>query len=215
MSHLSKLSILAILLLAGNPLQAAERFLEPNEVENLTPHPDIPGVSRYVTPGADPSSYSKIMVGSVTFYFSEKSKSKGIDADEMKQISDTMKGALVAAAVDKAEVVLSPGPNTALINVAITEINMQNKKRGLLSYTPIGLVVSTAGNLTGLRIRLRDAAIEGEVVDSVTGDVVSVFRVDEIGNFDDKKGMSWEDLRATLEVAIGKGIAAAQASSTP
>ncbi len=205
------IGILALLLSGG--LQAAEHFLEPGEIENLKPHPDVPGVSRYITPGADPGSYEKIMVGGVTFYFAEKSKTKDIDADEMKKISDAMKAALVSAAVDKAEVVLSPGPNTALINVAITEINMQNKKRGLLGYTPIGLVASTAGNLAGMRIRLRGAKLEGEVVDSVTGDVISIFRVDEVGNFDDKKGMSWEDLRATLETSIAKGIAAARAGA--
>ena len=64
-----------------------------------------------------------------------------------------------------------------------------------------------------MRIRLRDAKLEGEVVDSVTGDVISIFRVDEVGNFDDKKGMSWEDLRATLETSIAKGIAAARAGA--
>ena len=211
MIHTSNLSVLTILLACSTYIQAAEHFLETSEIENLTPHPDVPGVSRYITPGADPGSYDKIMVGGVTFYFAEKSKTKDIDADEMKQISDAMKAALVSAAIGKAEVVLSPGPTTVLINVAITEINMQNKKRGLFSYTPMGLVASTAGNLTGMRIRLRDAALEGEAVDSMTGDVISVFRVDEVGNFDDNKGMSWEDLRVTMETSIAKGIAAARA----
>ena len=211
MTHPLRFSILATLLVSGGYLQAAEHFLEPSEIENLTPHPGVPGVSRYITPGANPGSYDKIMVGGVTFYFAEKSKTKDIDADEMKQISDAMKAALVSAAMGKAEVVLSPGPTTVLINVAITEINMQNKKRGLFSYTPVGLITSTAGNLSGMRIRLRDATLEGEVVDSMTGDVISVFRVDEVGNFDNKKGMSWEDLRATMETSIAKGIAAARA----
>ncbi len=189
--------------------QAAESFLEPVELDVLTPHPDVEGVSRHLTPGANIDQFNKLIVGSVTFFFAEKSKTKDIDAEEMKQISDAMKSAIVAAAADKIEVVSAKGPGAALINVAVTEINMQNKKRGLLGYTPIGLITTGAANLAGMRVRLKDANIEGEVVDSVTGNVLSVFRIDDIGNWDDKKGLSWEDLRATFEMTMGKAITAA------
>ena len=91
---------------------------------------------------------------------------------------------------EKGEVGLTPGEGAVLINVAITEINLQNKKRGLLGYTPVGLVTSTVGNLAGLRMQLRDAKIEGEVVDSVTGKVLVIFRVEDIANRDGKKAMS-------------------------
>ena len=200
---------LGLLSFAGT-LMAAEHFLEPDELSKLQPSPDIPGVSRYIYPGVDPSAYSKIIVGGVTFFFSEKSKSKGVDANEMKQISDAMKAALVSAAADKMDVVLTKGPGAALVNVAITEIDIQNKKRGLLGYTPIGLIVTTAGNLTGMRAHLKNARIEGEFVDSVSGEPIAVFRIDEIGNWDDKKGLSWEDLRASLESSVAKGLAASR-----
>lgn len=191
-------------------LQAAESFLDAAEVEKLEPHPQVEGVSRHVTAGADPSKYSKMILGNVTFYFADDSKAKDIDADEAKQISDAMKAAMIAAAMDHAEVVLSPGPGAALINIAITEIDMQNKKRGLLGYTPIGLVMTTAGNLTGLRMQLRSAKLEGELVDSQTGDIISVFRIDSIGNWDDKKGVSWNDLASTFEDSLRKGISASR-----
>ncbi len=187
---------------------AAESFLEPEEISKLEPHPDVPGASRHIMEGADPSKYSKMIVGAVTFYFAEDSKAKDIDADEAKQISDAMKSALISAAADKVDVVLTAGPETALINVAITDINMQNKKRGLLGYTPVGLVISTAGNLANMRMQLKDARIEGEVVDSVSGQRISVFRIDDIGDWDDKKDLSWEDLRASLESSLAKGLAA-------
>ena len=77
-----------------------------------------------------------------------------------------------------------------------------------MSFTPVGLVTSTVGNLTGLRVKLKDANIEGEVVDSVTGEVLSIFRVEDIGNFDDKKGLSWEDLRTTMETSMEKVVTA-------
>ena len=186
----------------------AEGFLDQAEVEKLTPHPDVAGVLRHITPGKDPSAYEKLIVGSVSFYFAENSKVKSIEADEMKTISDAMKSAMVSAAAEKREVVLSKGQGAALVNLAITEINLQTKKRGLLGYTPVGLVVSTAGNLAGLRMQLKDARIEGEVVDSVSGEVISVFRLNEIANLDGKKKMSWDDLVGSFQMSLAKALSA-------
>lgn len=200
------IGILTILLVGT--AQAAEHFLDPGEIALLAPHPDVEGASRHLFDGVDESQYDRRIIGSVTFYFAEKSKAKGMDADEMKKISDSMKAALFAVASEKGEVSLTPGDGAVLINLAITEINMQNKKRGLLGYTPVGLVTSTAANLAGLRMQLRDAKIEGEVVDSVTGSVLAVFRVEDIGNWDGKKAMSWEDLSGTLQGAMAKVIGA-------
>ena len=188
--------LLAIFLMGS--AQAAEHFLDAAEIARLTPIPKVDGISMHIYEGVDTSDYDRRIVGGVTFYFAEKSKAKGIDADEMKLISDSIKAALFTAASERGEVSLTPGEGAIMINVAITEINMQNKKRGLLGYTPIGLAASTVGNLAGLRIQLRDAKIEGEAVDSVTGSVLAVFRIDQIGNFDGKKAMSWEDLGGTL-----------------
>ena len=86
-------------------------------------------------------------------------------------------------------------------------IEIKNKKRGLLGYTPIGLVATTAGNLAGVRLRLVDAELQGEFADSASGELINVFAVEEIGSFDDKKGMSWEDVRLTLLDAATRAIA--------
>lgn len=201
-------AILALVFCAAP--HAAERFLDAAEIEKLAPHPDVSGVLRYVTPGRDPAAYPKLIVGSVSFYFAEKSKTKSIDADEMKTISDALKSAMVEAAAEKREVVLTKGPGAALVNLAVTEINMQNKKRGLLGYTPVGLVVSTTANMAGLRIQLKDAHIEGEVVDSVTGEVISVFRLEELENIDGKKNLSWDDLVGSFKAALSRALSSWQ-----
>lgn len=208
-----KTMIGALLLVASASVMAAESFLTGSEIEMLSPHPDVPGVSRHIFEGKNPSDYDKIIIGNVVFMFSEDSKAKDMDADELKQVSDAMKAGIINAAADKAEIVLSTGPRAALLNVAVTEISIQNKKRGLLGYTPIGLVVTAAGNLSGMRMQLKDAKIEGELIDSVSGERISVFRVDEIGNWDNKKGMSWEDLSASFEADLTKAIAATRVSA--
>ncbi len=199
------MTVMLVLMAAG--AQAAEEFLSAEEKAKLQPVPGVEGVLRYSPAGKLPRDYEKILIGSVTFFFSDKSKSKDIDADELKQISDAMKQALVTAASNHWQIVHQPGPGIGLLNVAITQIEIKNKKRGLLGYTPIGLVATTAGNLAGVRLRLVDAELQGEFADSASGELINVFAVEEIGSFDDKKGMSWEDVRLTLLDAATRAIA--------
>jgi hypothetical protein len=130
-----------------------------------------------------------------------------MDADEIGQISDAMKIALVEVASTRWQIVYRPGPDTAQINVAVTGIKMKNKKRGLLGYTPIGLIATTAGNLAGMRLTLTDAQLQGEVIDAQTGDLVSIFAVDRIREFDNEKGMSWEDVRLAFIDAASRALA--------
>lgn len=200
------IGILALIL--SGSLQAAEHFLDQSELDSLTPNPDVPGVSRHFAEGVDPAAYTQLIVGSVSFFFAEDSKTKSIDADEMKTVSDAIKSAMIAAAADRREVVLTKGPKAALLNIAVTEISLQNKKRGLLGYTPVGFVVSTTANMAGLRIQLKDARIEGEAVDSVTGETIAVFRLDEIADIDGKKAMSWDDLVGSFQNALSTALGA-------
>lgn len=201
----SGLGVLALLLCTVT--QADEQFLDAAELESLQEVPGVPGAFRYITPGATPSDYERLIIGSVSFYFSENSRHKSIDADEMQAISDALKTALLEAASGRREIALSPGAGTGLINLAVTEIELRNKRRGLLGYTPVGLLVSTTRNLVGLRVELRNARIEGELVDSETGEVVSVFRLEEFGDFDGEERFSWSDLVGSFEEAANKTLA--------
>lgn len=146
----------------------------------------------------------QLLIGSVTFFFAEDSKSKDIDADELKQISDALRSSLKEATKGRFEIVDQPGPGVLQINVGVANIKLQNKKRGLLGYTPIGLVATTAGNLAGLRVTLADASLQGETLEGVSGEEITYFQIETIGEFDDKKGMSWEDVRATLNDMAGR-----------
>lgn len=196
-----------LVLFACSVSQAAERFLEPDEIESLTPVADVPGFSHYYAPGKNPSSYPKLIVGSVTFYFADDSKTKSIDATEMSAIEDALKKALTEAAVEKREVVLTQSPEAVLVNIAVTEINVQNKKRGLFGYTPTGFLITAARNHANKRLHLADANIEGELVDSVTGELVSIFSIEDIAALDDDGKMSWDDLYVIFKDEITKAIA--------
>lgn len=180
------------------PALAAERLLTPEEEGMLQASSTVPGAKLYTAAEWQPGKYNKVLIGSVTIYFSDDSKSKEIDPDTLKALSDEMR-AIVATSVGRyVEVVTEPGPGVALLNFAIVDLKMKNKKRGLLGYTPVGFVVTSAANASGARLTLAGAKIQSESVDSVSGAVLGMSQVDEIQQLDADKEMTWEDIKMTL-----------------
>ena len=191
-------------------LLAGEYFLDEAERAKLTPHSKVPGVLNHWFPDVDLGNYENMLFGGVTLYFSEDSKYKEIDPEEVKAISDGMRAAMVQATNGKINVAQEPGPSTLLLNVAIVKIKLAKKKRGLLGYTPVGLVVTTAQDMAGMRMKLRNAMVEGEVLDSQTGELLAIFRVEEIPKQEGAADRTWEDVTSVFEELMEKGIIAAK-----
>jgi len=184
--------------LAALPAFAADQLLTAEEAAMLQPSETVQGARLYTASDWNPGSYRKVLMGSVTVYFSDDSKSKEIDPDTLKAHADEMKAILATSAGRYAEVVTEPGPGVALLNVAIVDLEMKNKKRGLLGYTPVGFVVTSAANAAGARLTLAGAKIQSESVDSQTGKVLGLAQVDEIQQLDAEKEMTWDDIKMTL-----------------
>lgn len=181
------------------PALAAERLLTPEEEGMLQASSTVQGAKLYTAPEWQPDKYKKVLIGSVTVYFADDSKSKEIDPDTLKAVADEMR-AIVATSLGRyVEVVTEPGPDVALLNFAIVDLKMKNKKRGLLGYTPVGFVVTSAANASGARLTLAGAKIQSESVDSVSGAVLGMSQVDEIQQLDAEKEMTWDDIKMTLK----------------
>ena len=196
------LSILITALVAtfmAMPSLASEHLLTSDEEALLQPSEQIKGVKTYDAPGFDVADYPKVLIGSITVYYSDDSKTKSIDPDQLKQISDKIRAGLVQNLSRHVEIVDEPGKGVALINTAIVEVKLANKKRGLFGYTPLGFVATSAANAANARLALADAKIQVETVDSVSGKVLSLMEVYKIENLDKKKQMSWEDIRKTVK----------------
>jgi len=183
-------------LLAG-PSFAAEQMLTPEEQALLKPSKEFKAVKIYDYPGFNINDYPKVLIGGVTVYYSDDSKSKAIAPDDLKIITDKIRHSLTLNLSRHVEVVDEPGPGVILLNVAIVRVNYQNKKRGLLGYTPVGFVTTTAANAANIRLALVDAKIQGESVDSVSGKLLSIVEIQQIEKA--KKKMEWEDVQATVK----------------
>jgi hypothetical protein len=110
---------------------------------NLQPGPEGGAKMRWLKPGIDFSKYNKLMVDSVIFYFAEDSEEKGINAEEMKELSDAFNQEIVNALKDKYPIVADPGPDVARLKIAITGV--KKSKPGVSAVTsvlPVGIGIS-------------------------------------------------------------------------
>jgi hypothetical protein len=122
----------------------------------------------------------------------------------MKQLVDTAR----MATIERLEagnwaVVDEPGPNVVYMRWAIDELYLKKKKRGILSYTPIGIVVhaTVQASIRDLwkKIDIVELGLKIEWVDSVSGEVLSAGKVKRgIRKSKGQKAelVSWEELDA-------------------
>lgn len=191
-----------LFLLTQQALSAASDFIE--DMPELSKDPDRQGAMIWEKPGLDRAQYTRVMIEPVTLYISPDSKEKGLKADELKALSDEFEQAIVNTLEPEIPVVSQPGPGVAYIRAAIVDIKLEKKKRGLLGYTPVGFVVTAAADAAGMRISLKDAVLETEVLDSVSGERIGVL-VDEApelkdpeGGDDAKEKLSWDAISAAF-----------------
>ncbi len=165
------------------------------------------GAMVYRRPGVDLRKYTKIMIDPVEIWIAPKSKYKGITPDDLKVLADTFRKSIIDALEPTYPVVNEPGPDVLRIRIALTHVLITKKKRGLLGYTPIGLVVSTGMKAFGDNMSLQEAVIEAELLDSQSNkrigalmDLQSETAKKKSSFSAVKKGVtSWEEIEQTLK----------------
>lgn len=178
----------------GDSHMATNAFIE-GEVA-LTPDPDRKGAYRYLKEGLDLSQYKRIIIMPVEIWIHPDSKYKGIQPDDLKALADTFRQLLVDELEPAFPVVDKAGSGTLVLRLAITGVKLKKKKRGLLGYTPVGLIVTTAMNAAGKRTSLAEAGIEAELIDASSDERLGVLVDKGIGAKSEK--LSWEDIEMSL-----------------
>jgi len=148
--------------------------------KDLQPGPKGGAKMRWLKPGVDFSKYNKLMVDSVVFYYAEDSEDKGIDPEQMKELSDAFDEALVNALKDKYPIVAEPGPDVARLRVAITGVKKSKPVLSAVSSVlPVGLGINIIKKgVTGSWTGSGGTHAEFEALDSTNNDVIAV-AVDE------------------------------------
>lgn len=185
---------------------AAHEFL--TDYSLLEPFANSAADYRYVAPNAfkDLANYQAIMVDQPEIFISPDSKYKGAKPDDLKAIADLMRTSLATQLEEGGyNIVQSPGPGVLYLRLALSDLELIKKKRSILSFTPVGLVVHTVktGAMKDMakKVRLDYITLELEVTDSTTGDVLVAGLISQGGEAgkEKKQIVSWEVFEAYLQ----------------
>lgn len=119
--------------------------------------------------------YKKVMVDQVTFYLKEDAKDKGIQPDDIKELTEAFDNAVRENIGKYYPLVDQPGPDVLRIRAAIT--NIVPNKPGMSAVStvmPIGLGISIIKKaVTGKHSGVGETGMEMEVLDSLTNERIA------------------------------------------
>ncbi len=123
--------------------------------ERLTPSPKGGEVERWIKPGVDFTKYQKIILEDVVIFFADNSDYKGIDLEQLQDLTKSFKQEIINAYQGKSPFTTEPGPQVVRLRVALTGLKQSNPVlSGVSTVLPVGLGISTlkrgtAGAWTG------------------------------------------------------------------
>ncbi len=104
---------------AGQP-KLSDFIMSP--APEMKPMPEMEGVWYWNKPGLDLRKYDKFVLEDFEIFLASDSKYKGINADQMKAITDSMRAVLIAALEPDYHVVSQSGPGVLVARVSITNV---------------------------------------------------------------------------------------------
>ena len=188
-----KNTTLAVALFLGvmqSPVMASD-FIE--NMPTLSADPERPEAMVWKKAGFDLSKYDRVMVEPVTIFIDPNSKYKGIKADELKTLSDGFHETLVTTLEPEVAVINEAGEGVLYVRAAIVDLRLEEKRRGLLSFTPVGMVANAMTD----NFSLKDAKLEIEVYDSVSQERLGVL-VNKSPKTEDKS-LSWDSIKSVFQ----------------
>ena len=128
------------------------------------------------------------MLDSVIFFFADDSESKGIDAQNMKELADACNLEVVNVLKGTYPIVAEPGPDVIRLRFAITDLKQSRPVLSAVSSViPIGLGVSILKKgATGSWAGSGATSAEFMALDSMTNDVIAVAQDEKSAGFTER-----------------------------
>jgi len=180
---------------ASTPKETPSGFLQ--NYPQFQPGPSDGVDQLYTKPGMDLSKYRRIMVDEAQFYLKKSAAEQGIQASELKELSDTFHRAIFEALGNAYPLVTEPGADVLRIRLAVTNIETSNPAMsGITTVLPVGLAISVAKKATtGSYTGVGGASMEVEFLDSMTNERLAA----AIDTFDGSKMSGFSKLGTTKE----------------
>jgi len=170
------------------------------QLEKVT---DGTGDYRYMPPGAEDrmSQYNAVMIDQPEIFIANDSPYRGAKPKHLEALAESIRHSLTSALSEDLYVVSQPGENVLYISSAATNLKLTKKKKGILSYTPVGIVggaaMGAASSDLAQKANLQGLVFEMEGFDSVSGE--RIFAVIDSVSSDAKSPESWDELESFME----------------
>lgn len=181
----------------------------------MTPDARREGASLYVAPGRSLKGFDRVALDPVLVWYSADSDYQGIDPTELSAVTTALRDAIVNRLEPKYAVVNATGPGVLQVRLAITDVVASKKKKGILGYTPVGLVVGAAKNLAsaGPNISLASANVEAEILDA-DGERLAVIREPLLSGDSKSTALTWDRIGEAVD-AYGQRLRARLDADNP
>ena len=145
----------------------------------------------------------KVLLDQPEVFIGAESPYKGAKPADLAAIAGAVRDSVASALQSRGyELVESPAPGAVYVRLAVTDLNIEKKKRRLLAYTPVGFVVSSGvralQDFTD-RYAIRDLALQVEVQDSMSShDLLGAAVMQRGTSADTSRPLSFDALNALV-----------------
>lgn len=134
---------------AAAPKDTTTGFLQGNPQFQAGPSDGIDQV--YTKPGMDLKKYKRVMLDEAKFFLKKDAASQGLQASELKELSDTFHKAVFEAMGTAYPLVSEPGNDVLRVRLAITDVETSNPAmNGVTTVLPIDQRLPTPSPLPRL-----------------------------------------------------------------
>ncbi len=125
--------------------------------------------------------YDSIMIDEPVIFLADDSPYKGFKASELAAIADVLRKSFSKGlseheiSTGNYKIVEEPGASVVYLRLALKDVYVKKEKRGLLSYTPVGIVAHGVSDLASDAVdktTLVEMKIEAELLDTQSGDIL-------------------------------------------
>jgi hypothetical protein len=154
------------------------------------------------------AKYNKIMVDQPEVFLAKDSKYRGMKPDNAKAIVDLIRGRVTENMANRGyTVVEESGPDVLYLRLGLTDLYLQKKKRGILTYTPVGRVAHIGAELVMdmmSKVDIIEMALQAELQDSESEEVLAAMVIKRGARKDKETGqklerMDFDEFRAVLQ----------------
>lgn len=213
-------SCAAALMLAGSIGASADDFL--SAPEKLQPDDRFGGDLVYFPDDILQRlpNFDSLMVDEPVIFLADDSKYKGFKASDLAAVSDMLRKSFIKGltsqpvSIGNFQVVEEAGPSVLYVRMALKDVYVKKEKRGLLSYTPVGIVAHGVADMASDAIdktTLVEMKVEVEMQETEHGDVLFAAILDR-GHRKDKKAHQKEhdagwDAPGSVAEKLGRRLA--------